>query len=775
MDLLNQLITIMMEYGNLGLDAAREVAEQIIDVFQNGDDVTNNTGVTIQQIQQVLAQVENQSNQLIIGRIVQSQQALSTQLNTVQNSILNYIRLNIVNSNTQIMSIINQVRTDIAVNSQIIRTQIITSEFNIINRISQLPSLFQAILNQHTQIILRRIDDMTNAISQVMLADIRSEQEIASLLNRTLIGLFGNLPSNLADELYDKFQPLLDREPETPLQDLLPQIQETLKNSLIESYASNEFKEAIHPVPNNLLELIRTIFGGVDAASSLLGQIVNTSSETGSLIVQIANIIGVDDLFKMAINMAAEPFLRHIYNASSRIARSDLLSSSELLNYMLLNPDAKDFVIDYLKTHGYKDSDITILLSQVNRPISEDTIQQLYYRNELGENIVDYYLGRLGYNETNQANIRALWDIIPPVQDIIRMAVRDVFNQPTIEEFGLSENMPQPFIEWAKKQGLSEYWSRKYWQAHWSLPSLTQGYEMFQRQIISEEQLKLLMQALDIPPTWRDYLIQMNYSPITRVDVRRMHDMGFLTPEQMTKRYRDVGYSPIDAQLLTEWTIEYNSRGSDGNAEDTRKLTQTVIIRGFTVGLLTQVEAISQLTDLGYSAENAQYLLDLASIQQDIDEIPDRLKDNYRRLETIISKGYITGTYSEGETRNSFTRIGFSQDDINSEIQFLNIERETQLNQLIIDLVKTKFVQYQLTEDRTQSLLAGYGFNNGEINALIGQWSIIRMHRDEIPTKTELVKMLDKNIITINQAQDFLRGMGYSDETIILYTRLWTE
>lgn len=243
MEYLNQLITILRDIAGLTFEESRELAEQIINIFTNGDDVTNNTGVTIQQIQQVLAQVENQSNALIIGKINQSQQILSNQLLQVQNNIINYVRANIVNANQQVMTAINQIRVDLATHSQIIRTQIVISEQNILYRLNQLPQIFQQLITQQTVIILRRIDEMTSAISQAILLDIRSEQEIATLLNRTLIQLFGNFPSRFADDFYTKFAPLLEREPETPLSDLLPDIQELLRVALIDSYASNEFRD----------------------------------------------------------------------------------------------------------------------------------------------------------------------------------------------------------------------------------------------------------------------------------------------------------------------------------------------------------------------------------------------------------------------------------------------------------------------------------------------------------------------------------------------------
>ncbi|GAI62337.1 unnamed protein product, partial [marine sediment metagenome] len=66
---------------------------------------------------------------------------------------------------------------------------------------------------------------------------------------------------------------------------------------------------------------------------------------------------------------------------------------------------------------------------------------------------------------------------IPPVADIITMAVREAFTPEIAARFGQYQDYPKPLEEWAEKKGLSKEWSERYWAAHWSLPSASQGFE----------------------------------------------------------------------------------------------------------------------------------------------------------------------------------------------------------------------------------------------------------------------------------------------------------
>ncbi|GAH07016.1 unnamed protein product, partial [marine sediment metagenome] len=73
------------------------------------------------------------------------------------------------------------------------------------------------------------------------------------------------------------------------------------------------------------------------------------------------------------------------------------------------------------------------------------------------------------------------------------------------------EDYPKPLETWAAKKGLSKEWSQRYWAAHWSLPSASQGFEMLHRGIINQSDLNMLLRALDVMPFWREKLTGIAY------------------------------------------------------------------------------------------------------------------------------------------------------------------------------------------------------------------------------------------------------------------------
>jgi hypothetical protein len=193
--------------------------------------------------------------------------------------------------------------------------------------------------------------------------------------------------------------------------------------------------------------------------------------------------------------------------------------------------------------------------------------------------------------------------LIPPVPDLIAMAVREAFSPEIAERFGQFEDFPAPFAEAAAQQGISAEWAERYWAAHWSLPSIQMGFEMVHRGVISTEDLNLLLRAQDIMPFWRDKLTQISFSPLTRVDIRRMHKVKVLTEADVNRAYRDIGYSDLNAERLTEFTLRLNAPKATEDVDELAKLTRASVMGFFADGIIDAARARSLLLDLGVSEQ----------------------------------------------------------------------------------------------------------------------------------------------------------------------------
>lgn len=214
-----------------------------------------------------------------------------------------------------------------------------------------------------------------------------------------------------------------------------------------------------------------------------------------------------------------------------------------------------------------------------------------------------------GYTEKDTQDFIATLQIIPGPSDLIRMAVREAWDNNVASKFGYDDNFPMDFAEAAEKIGLSTDWAQKFWRAHWELPGVREGFEMLHRRIIDKSELELLLRVRDIPSFWSERLIKLSFDPYTRVDVRRMYTAGVLSEKEVFDTYLDLGYDEEHAGKLTEWTI--NEFGQEG-----RELTKSDALSAYTDNVITLDEVNNLLDALGYDPFEMAVLVARADLKK---------------------------------------------------------------------------------------------------------------------------------------------------------------
>lgn len=455
-------------------------------------------------------------------------------------------------------------------------------------------------------------------------------------------------------------------------------------SSIINGYASatsdavHEFSSATTDVVesvNQLIELIRereksggalktpeitgliaktvlSVFGGkgdtvehdvTDTINKELAFALANAEETPIIASLLGGSIGYNDFVKWLTSILSIPFfIKDVLQAStaselnlmqqfySRNTRFQTLGFDVAVAMQRQGLIPESTVNDQLERQGYHDWQISAIKEFIYARITAGDVIALWLRSEIGEEELHIKLRELGYKDGDIQLLQSLAFFIPPVSDLITMAVREVFSPEIAAKFGQYEDFPQDFAENAAKQGVSEDWAKRYWAAHWNLPSLTMGFEMFQRRIISDDELRLLMKAQDVMPFWRDKLIALSYNPLTRVDVRRMHKLGVLAREDVVNSYRDIGYSPENAELLTQFTETYNEDVSDLGEGKSLALSQVMEL--LNQRIITDQNAIEILKGMRYDESESAMLVALNNLKRDLGE-------RKQAKENIIQKG----------------------------------------------------------------------------------------------------------------------------------------
>ncbi len=311
-------------------------------------------------------------------------------------------------------------------------------------------------------------------------------------------------------------------------------------------------------------------------------------------------------------------------------------------------------------------------------------------------------LRRLGIHDDYTDVYKTLAYQIPPVADIITMAVREAFTPEIARRFGQYDDYPEQLTEWGQKKGLSEEWTKRYWAAHWSLPSPQQGFEMLHRGIIDESELDMLLRALDVMPFWRSRLTAMAYRPLTRVDVRRMYREGVLDEKGVYEAYLDNGYAPDNAERMTEFTVKYV-------LSQQAKFTSTDVVAAYTKRMIPRSNASSLLSDLGIQSNNISYILSTADYKREWALTDSKIKG--------IRNLYKRYVYDENKTRDALLGLNLPAEQVNVLMEQWWYEDKTEPTANFTLAQTLKFTKAGLlTTSRARQELRELGYDDEHVN-----------------------------------------------------------
>lgn len=373
-------------------------------------------------------------------------------------------------------------------------------------------------------------------------------------------------------------------------------------------------------------------------------------------------------------------------------------------------------------------------------------------RGLITEDTLNIKLKNLKYDENDLDLIKQVSQYFPAVPDLVRFAVREVYSPTIVEQFGQLEDLPEKFIIEAAKAGLDKDQAENFWASHWELPSARQGFEMLHRGFINEENLKLLLKALDIMPFWRDKLINLSYNPLTRVDVRRMYRLGVMGEEGVYNSYLDLGYSPENADLMTSFTKRFESQEDAG-------LSRSAVIKAFKEELISITDLQGYLELFGYTPEVVTFWLTMATFERDKDLIDDSI-DNLLTL-------YRMGDISIDQVRGELTALDLPSSFVNSMIvkekEKLSKKRKLPTQKDLSDWLELEIIHEGEFFDRMSML----GYKDDDIRAYLTEKTFVK----EVPKIkylpiTTYVRWTVTDIMTVPKFQATAQAMEIKPDDI---------
>ncbi len=364
---------------------------------------------------------------------------------------------------------------------------------------------------------------------------------------------------------------------------------------------------------------------------------------------------------------ATRPYSRMAEYAQDVAKRTYRPPVTELVALFRNGTISQDQLIQWSADQGIPDQVLIGFQDLIRRtPDIAETIS-LFWRGIIGEDLVQRYFIRQGVPSDLADQYLELYRRIPGPADLVSMAVREAWNEETVSRFQYDADFPPEFGEWMTKQGYSQDWAKRYWRAHWQLPGVNQAYEMLHRlrpgkseHPFTTDDMETLLRTADIPVFFRQRLIDISYAPFTRVDVRRMFGAGVLTKDQVLQAYLDLGYNQERAEALTEFTTRIEKAQERG-------LTKEAITGAYKRGLYSRDQAQASIQDIGYTAEDADFWLDLADFDLQAALTDDKL--------AVIKAKYVNHILDESTVMDQLGPLNLPAERLQVLLDGWNVQR----------------------------------------------------------------------------------------------------
>ncbi len=504
--------------------------------------------------------------------------------------------------------------------SALIMQDIADSQFNAAAALEDIAIYIQADHANNIEVVNGLLAGIEAQISSVAFASLSGATAVASEIN----ALTSGLPAG--------FEDMLRRLGTDALANAAPVGAELLSG--LATAISDKFSEfnlgslgELDTISKKLQETIATSVGLPQIISLLFNDVLHEANPARTFILYSA----IPFILGLLFTQLTQPEQAILLHAHSRLVPWQLLTLDELVKARRRNIIDEDKFINDATGLGFDTSDIQAAQGLDQLQIPANDLITWWLRGFIDEETFDAKILLLGIRDEDRDNIKKAAILLPGPSDLVTMAVREVFSPEVAEKFGQFDDFPEPFKEWAAKQGLSEFWAKNIWAAHWGLPSVQMGYEMLHRGIITVDELKMLLRAQDVMPFWRDKLIAMSYANYTRVDIRRMHAMEILTNEEVLAAHLAIGYSKERAQNLTKFVISLNTPDAILPYYEAVHPTRAQIIEYYRRGTIQDIDAQRALEALGYNVTDAIFIINEVNIQIDLQARKDE-------IDTLVSE-----------------------------------------------------------------------------------------------------------------------------------------
>ena len=363
-------------------------------------------------------------------------------------------------------------------------------------------------------------------------------------------------------------------------------------------------------------------------------------------------------------------------------------------------------------------------------------------------------LTNTGMSDDRIEVLQRITEFLPSPRDLVEWQAKEVFEPAMIEKYGLADEFETLDLSLFAKVGVTEEQARNFWIAHWEHASWNQVVEMVRRGKLTEKDVWDWFRLVEIPPYWRQKLIDISWEVPTRVDVRRFWDMRTIDEPRLREIYTALGYHGKDLDDYVLWTKIYTDFPD--------------LLARFKHGWITLDQVKEELVGMGMKPERADTMIEekieKAAPERTADELKLTLSDIYKgvkqnritRAEGVELIQYLGSTEWEAEFK-LLVNVPPDEEDKAEEERLLSKAE-------ILSGLKTKEITPGDALVRLQALR--YSAANSNLLLKIFQATILPPVEPKLKeaSKADILLGVKKGVITPEEGYNMLIAQDFTAE-----------
>ncbi len=428
-------------------------------------------------------------------------------------------------------------------------------------------------------------------------------------------------------------------------------------------------------------------FPGVTAGGGALSGLAAAAAGLGGIGAAVVGLLLAYDILQELKSAGAKAPLALVDQLSQSLFLPAIPDIAQMIIAQRRNVPIEGSLETQAHKQGWPDWAINMFKSATLERLPPQQYAELWRRQFLDDGQFGLAIGQVGFDPQEITNLQNLSAFVPQPQDVIRFLLRDVYFPDIVAAFGADSNFSDA---WAaghtdfERAGVDQATALKFWEAHWELPSATEGFSLYHRistdgagdpvtlpdgttqnRQIALSDITRLLRARGVEPFWRQPLINIAFRPLTRIDLRRAHALSILSESDVFAGYVNLGYTPENARHLTDLTLALSKAAQAKAADPLATATRTKLLTAYERMELTDAELTSYLTNGGYQPSEITAIVADAVL----------VRGTVVRATTIagIKRLFDAGNWTDAQATDALGTLGLGNTETGSLISEWNL------------------------------------------------------------------------------------------------------